>query len=582
MKALTATLSILTVMGLSLAGCLGQPGKNGTPSTNPTSGGDGPQYPDFATHEFMQDPAVRVALSYIFPYEESRTEVYQGYLLELPGPIPKGMPFYDTQTQKFTTDLDKAAEALDAAGYTEDGNGERFGGEALRIFYNTGNTQREQNAQLFKQNLAEVGINADVEPLAWPLFLERMFETRNWDIMFLGWAPDYNDPDDYWFPFAASEEIEGQPDLHGDTFHTGYSNAELDKLLLEGKYSVNAADRRQAYQDAFDLYMEEPSLIFIGQTVAVDTYRDWVQGYVYNPMVSTPGYFHDFSKAAGAKNPDTFVYASFGDPKNLDPADAYDAASGLVIQNVYDTLVRYEGAETKEVAPRLALSWTTSDDGKEWTFKLREDVTFSNGNPFTADDVVYSFDRVIKLGSPESGVNWIVTQFLEEGNVTKVDDHTVKFTLKTAYGGFLPAISYTVGSIIDKETCEEHGGMPKPNATGEFESEADKGCAVWLKENMVGTNAFKLQKWEKNTEVVLAQNTGYWDGWAGNHVKTAVIRNIEEPNTRILALTEGTADFAEIDLDKLDQIEGKPGVKLTTGDSYSVVLGILQTKPEVK
>ncbi|RLF26563.1 MAG: hypothetical protein DRN05_06830, partial [Thermoplasmata archaeon] len=95
------------------------------------------------------------------------------------------------------------------------------------------------------------------------------------------------------------------------------------------------------------------------------------------------------------KNQDTIVKYTIGDARSLDPADAYDDFSWEIINNVYDRLVTYHGADTTKFYPQLATEWSVSDDGKTWTFHLRKGVKFSNGNDFTADDVVYSFDRVL-------------------------------------------------------------------------------------------------------------------------------------------------------------------------------------------
>ena len=103
---------------------------------------------------------------------------------------------------------------------------------------------------------------------------------------------------------------------------------------------------------------------------------------------------------------------SIGDADTHDPADAYDSASGMIIENVYDTLYRYEGRGDggSHIVPRLATGHTVSADGLTYTFTLRDDVYFSNGDKMEAKDVVYSWCRVLGLGSPNSGVEWILTQ----------------------------------------------------------------------------------------------------------------------------------------------------------------------------
>src|SRR5437773_3237716 len=104
------------------------------------------------------------------------------------------------------------------------------------------------------------------------------------------------------------------------------------------------------------------------------------------------------SRAAPAS--DTLVYVNdISDMISLDPAVVYEFSGVLVAQNVYDTLVTFEGEDLTTIKPRLAQSWTIRDAGLTWkvTFKLRPGVKFSTGRPVTAKAVAFSFDRVIAL-----------------------------------------------------------------------------------------------------------------------------------------------------------------------------------------
>jgi peptide/nickel transport system substrate-binding protein len=102
---------------------------------------------------------------------------------------------------------------------------------------------------------------------------------------------------------------------------------------------------------------------------------------------------------AGIKNPDTFVYLSYGTIDSLDPAKAYDNASGGCIQNIYEGLVDYKGSSTTEFVPVLATKVPTvanggiSKDGKTYTFDIRKNVKFHSGNALTPEVVAYSFKR---------------------------------------------------------------------------------------------------------------------------------------------------------------------------------------------
>lgn len=268
------------------------------------------------------------------------------------------------------------------------------------------------------------------------------------------------------------------------------------------------------------------------------------------------------------KNPTTYVRYDIGEPRTLDPAEAYDSASTDMVNNIYDRLVTYKGNDTTTIYPSLALNWSVASDQLTWTFHLRQGVQFSNGNVFNATDVKYSFDRVLIVNSPDSGVAWILKQCMDINSTQLIDPYTVQITLTKTYGGFLALLAFTVGSIVDKETVEANGGVV---------ANTDN---TWMKENAVGTGPYKLDHWTHNSEIVLVKNNLYWGGWNGSHVDTVVVKSADEASTRVLALENGDADFAYIPFENLVDIQNKTGVLTYNAPSYNVVLGIFNTKSE--
>jgi peptide/nickel transport system substrate-binding protein len=245
---------------------------------------------------FMANKDVRKALSYVFNYQSAIDDAFNGYLFLSPGAIPKGMPYYETQNNGvpvYNHNLVKAAELLNASGYTQTtlfkGKLYRFNNTAIRIWYNSGNAERQKMALSFQQDLASIGINSIVSTESWPQYLNRLYNTIDWDYMFLGWMPDYNDPDDYVAPFVGSAAN------GGDTFHTGWANATVDRMINRAKFNVSTQVRSDAYTAVFNIYINDPSLIYIGQESYTRGMRTWLQGYSYNPCIEY--YYYNYYKA---------------------------------------------------------------------------------------------------------------------------------------------------------------------------------------------------------------------------------------------------------------------------------------------
>src|SRR5581483_10674915 len=137
-------------------------------------------------------------------------------------------------------------------------------------------------------------------------------------------------------------------------------------------------------------------------------------------------------------------------PANVDPHQVFDVPMQLYSLNVYDNLYRYEGNPPK-LEPWLAQSHTVSADGLTWEFKLRPGAKFHDGSEITADDVVYSFKRVLAIGKAPAGA---FKPVLKPDNITAVDKSTVKFVLDRPYAPFLAAIPIVM--IVNPRVVKPH------------------------------------------------------------------------------------------------------------------------------
>lgn len=233
--------------------------------------------------------------------------------------------------------------------------------------------------------------------------------------------------------------------------------------------------------------------------------------------------------------------------------------------NIFDRLVDVEvGTDgNSKIVPSLAESWDISDDGLEYTFHLRQGVKFHNGNDFTAEDVAYTFHRMLTV---EGGVN---TEFIDQikgadellagetdtlEGVEVVDDYTIKVALKEPFAGFLASISSPGVSIYDSEATEAAGdqfGMD-PAVT-------------------VGTGPFEFASWSFNNQLVLTRNEDYWKGASG--LPGVVIKIIPDTETQSMMFESGELDILDLDYaaDSIDRFTETYPDQIVQGPRVGIV-----------
>ena len=261
-----------------------------------------------------------------------------------------------------------------------------------------------------------------------------------------------------------------------------------------------------------------------------------------------------------APAPATAIKATFTYLNNLDVVTEWDPATSysnevIAMNNIYEQLTR-TNAETGSTEPLLATSWETSADGLTWTFKLRDGVTFSNGNPADAKAAKAALDRTIKLAGGAAYI-WDPVE-----TITAKDATTLEFKLK--YAAALDLIASSAFGAYIYDTKASPGDL-----------------AEWFAEgNAAGTGPYVIDSWAKGTEneLTLKANETYWGGWEGDHYTSIVFKVVPELTTAVQLLQGGEGTFIpHISSTIFTSLEGQPGIVTQRSSTFQNLLAMLNT-----
>lgn len=291
------------------------------------------------------------------------------------------------------------------------------------------------------------------------------------------------------------------------------------------------------------------------------------------------------------KNPDTIIEATIGEPETLDPAWAYDTASGEVIFNIYDTLIFFDREKVDQFVPKIAEqvpsveNGLVRDNGLTIIFPIRQGIKTHSGGTITPEDVEYSFERSM-IQERDGGPTWMLLEPLlgvdslsELGNLSnpsdaakigqmidkavEVDGNNVVFKLARPYPltVFFQILSQTWSSIVDKESAIEHGAWPgnKDNWVEVFAKYHNPETPE-LQEADCGSGPFMLEHWEHGVEISLVRFNDYWAGPA--KIQRAVIKSVDEWATRKLMFLQGDADIVYVPREYSAEVEGAEGIRV--------------------
>jgi peptide/nickel transport system substrate-binding protein len=236
------------------------------------------------------------------------------------------------------------------------------------------------------------------------------------------------------------------------------------------------------------------------------------------------------------------------DIQSVDPAFSYDFKTNPVVNQITEGLLRFEGGE--RVVPHLAES-VENPDPLTYLYKIRQGVTFQDGSPMTVDDVIFSMER-IRNPKTASYVAWMYSNV---STIEKLDDRTVKVTLKQPDPFWRYALATTAGHVISKANYQS-----KPDTFGKAEG------------GVLGTGPFKFKRWSTGSEVVLERYDDYWNkSQGGPYLDQITYKILPEPTTRVTGLQTGEISLllgSSVPVDQIPVIAKIDKVNLTLTDSY--------------
>ncbi len=252
-----------------------------------------------------------------------------------------------------------------------------------------------------------------------------------------------------------------------------------------------------------------------------------------------------------------------GDAQSLDPHSLNESLQLTVVGNVYEPLVTRD--RNYKLAPSLATDWKQTSP-TVWRFNLRKGVEFHDGTPFTADDVIFSYERAKGDGSDMKSY---VGQIKE---IRKIDAHTIDFVLNNPFP-ILPEL-FTQWHMMSKKWCETN------QATKPVDRRKGIENAASFRAN--GTGPYRVRERQPNVRTTFSRNGNYWGKIDGN-VDEVIFNVIGNDSTRVAAMLSGEVDVMEpVPVQDVPRIKAAPGLQVLQGPELRVIfLGMDQKRDEL-
>ena len=411
--------------------------------------------------------------------------------------------------------------------------------------------QSADQAAVYKSQLEKTGlITVNLHGADWPSYKKNR-DAHSMQAFVYGWYPDYIDPDDYIQPFLDS--------VGGGWLGAGYNNTEMDSLIAQARSNFDPTQRAQLYAKIQDIMVKDAPLIPVFQGYGWAVTKPDVTGVSLD--VTQNMYFWLITPPAGK---DTLIFGTTDSIEtSLDPAELWDYFGAEMALNLGAALVYIKpgsSAGPNDFIPGLATKWSVSPDGLTYTFDLKEGLKFSDGAPFTAATVKYSFDRNLALAMPDGpqlglGYGDLIA------SVAAPSDYQVVFTLKHSFAPFMALMAFSGSFIVNPKRA--------PNTPGQAVEWKD-GDPTASNPNDLGP--YLLTEWTrkggKDYEMKLDVNPNYWgiaDGYPKS--KHIIMKFYSDATALALAMKSGDIDMAYRQLASSDikSMQSDPSLKVWKG-----------------
>ena len=380
------------------------------------------------------------------------------------------------------------------------------------------------------------GLTIDLKQMPMKQRMEAL-ANGDYNISFSGWGPDYPDPLTYLETFSLN-----------NTYYedTGYDSKEYNSLLDKAKKASTTREAWTEYKNAEEVLLNDAYLVPIYQRGFAYLQKDYVKDIIVNPY--GPKYLYKYADVD--KSNKTLNMSNSDDITTLDTSLVKDALSSEVIANTMEGLTRLD--KEFNASEGMAKSWEVSEDALTWTFNLRDDAVWSNGEKVTAHDFEYAWKRTLDPATAcETASIFYDIVGAKDYNLSKnsdrdsvgvkaIDDYTLEVKLNRPVPYFDKMVASTSFYPQNQKFVESKG---------------DKyGTSI---ENSIFNGPFILKTWKLNDQYAMGKNQAYWDS---NSVKLDSInaKISKDSNTDINLYNAGEIDRTTVSSDQVDKYKDSP------------------------